>query len=360
MSESLAVKYRPKTLEISVDGAGNGIIGQDLTVKILKRQIETGAFKHAYLFVGKTGSGKTTLARAFAKELNDGIGQPIEIDSASNGSVDSIRAIVQSAQERAVEGKYKIFIMDEAHAISVQGWQAFLKCIEEPPAYTVFIFCTTEVQKVPATILNRVQRFNIQPVPAAMIYKRLDYICQQEGFTDYQETIDLISKLSAGSVRDAITRLESCADLGNTLNIEVSRQRMNVGSYESAFKLLWALRDGDQGKMLSEVDSIANSGKDLRQFALFLTGIVLDLQKFIIFNDISVTGLPAYLASDSNPVVQYTVGFNGSLSFFNDLCDTLLNIRLNCRYDSQPKDLLDLYFLQFMRKRQPVAKADNL
>ena len=133
MSQSLAVKYRPTKFE--------DVCGQSITVKILERAIEQKNFKHAYLFAGDSGCGKTTLARIFATYLNKGVGSPIEIDAASNNGVDQVRTIIDSASERALDGEYKIFIIDECHAITSAGWQAFLKSIEETPEYTIYIFC---------------------------------------------------------------------------------------------------------------------------------------------------------------------------------------------------------------------------
>ena len=133
--ESLAVRYRPDKFE--------EVCGQGATITILRRQLELREFKNAYLFVGPSGVGKTTLARIFANGINQGVGQPIEIDAASNNGVDNVKAIVSSAQERSLDSEYKIYIVDEAHMITTAGWNAFLKCIEEPPQYTIFIFCET-------------------------------------------------------------------------------------------------------------------------------------------------------------------------------------------------------------------------
>ena len=147
MAESLAVKYRPQKWE--------DVCGQTSIIRILIRQLELNQLRNAYLFAGASGCGKTTLARIFANRINNNIGYPEEIDAASNNGVDNVKAIIKSAQERAIDSKYKIFIIDECHMITPQGWNAFLKCIEEPPKYTIFIFCTTEKNKVPDTIKNR-------------------------------------------------------------------------------------------------------------------------------------------------------------------------------------------------------------
>ena len=174
MAEALATIYRPRKFE--------EVCSQTSIVKILQRQIDTGEFKNSYLFCGSSGCGKTTCARIFANEINKGVGSPIEIDGASNNGVENVKMIIKAAQERSIDSKYKIYIIDECHALTSQAWQAFLKCIEEPPTYTIFIFCTTDPQKIPETIKNRVQRFTFNRIPTNIIKDRLAYICRQEGF----------------------------------------------------------------------------------------------------------------------------------------------------------------------------------
>ena len=130
--KSFGVKYRPSTWE--------EVVGQESVLKILKQQINTKSFKNAYIFSGASGSGKTTCARIFANEINEHLGSPIEIDAASNNGVDNVRYISENAKERALDAEYKIYIIDEAHVLTNQAWNAFLKVIEEPPKYTIFIF----------------------------------------------------------------------------------------------------------------------------------------------------------------------------------------------------------------------------
>ena len=171
---SLAVKYRPKTLQ--------DVSGQTSTVKIIERYITTNTLPHAILMQGASGCGKTTCARIVANMLNNGQGEPIEIDAASNNGVENVRQIIHDAQERSIDSKYKINIIDECHSLKNQAWQAFLKSIEEPPTYTIFIFCTTDPQKIPETIKNRVQRFTFNRIGTEQIKERLAYICRMEGF----------------------------------------------------------------------------------------------------------------------------------------------------------------------------------
>ena len=153
-----------------------------------KNSLKNRDFKNALLFCGSSGCGKTTCARIFANEINQGFGEPIEIDAASNNGVENIRMITKAANERALDGEYKIYIIDETHALTSQSWQAFLKCLEEPPKYTIFIFCTTDPQKIPETILNRVMRFNFTRIPIEQIKDRLKYI----SFDRIKEELNII------------------------------------------------------------------------------------------------------------------------------------------------------------------------
>lgn len=173
--QALALKYRPKTFDdVSEQGAVKAI---------LQNQIDTNTIKHGYLFTGPAGCGKTTAARIFANEINHGLGLPIELDAASNNSVDDIRRICDEAQTKALDSEFKVFILDEVHSLSNQAWQAFLKTLEEPPAKAIFILCTTNPEKIPATILSRVQRYNFQKISQKGIVDRLTYILEQEGYT---------------------------------------------------------------------------------------------------------------------------------------------------------------------------------
>ena len=174
--KSLAIKYRPLSWD--------EVVEQSATKMILQQQLETETVKHAYLFTGGAGTGKTTCARIFANEINQFKGNPIEMDAASNSGVEDVRAIIQQAKTKSLDSEYKIFIIDECHSISNTGWQAFLKLIEEPPAKSIFIFCTTDPQKIPKTILSRVQRYDFQRISHNAIVDRLKYVLEQEGYSE--------------------------------------------------------------------------------------------------------------------------------------------------------------------------------
>ena len=341
--KSLAVKYRPKTFA--------EVCGNTITVKILERVVAQGTPKNAYLFAGPSGCGKTTLARIFANALNNQVGDPIEIDAASNNGVDQVRAIIESANQRSLTGTYKIYIIDECHAITSAGWQAFLKGIEETPDYTIFIFCTTEPNKVPLTILNRVQRFNITKIEPVEIRQRLEYICQQEGFSNYVETCELISKLCNGGMRDAITRLDQCADLNHDLALDNAKQVLGESPFERMLKLTNVLAGHSEEYTIAAIETLDQEGKDLKQFVDEYLGFVLDLTKYVLFKNITLTNIPAYLENhaDSMISVSCTTSFKGALAWLNMLTDKLLVLKQAIKNDTTVKYTVEATLLQVCR-----------
>lgn len=342
--KSLAVKYRPNTFET--------VCGNQVTVQILQRVLELGSPKNAYLFAGPSGCGKTTLARLFANALNGGAGEPHEIDAASNNGVDAVRAIMESANQRSLTGTYKIYIIDECHAITTAGWQAFLKGIEETPEYTIFMFCTTEPNKIPATILNRVQRFNIAKINTSEIKNRLMFICQQEGFTNYEDTCELISKLCDGCMRDAITKLDQCADLSTDLQLANTKLVLGEAPFERMLKLTNCLIGGNEQYTLAAIDTLYREGKDLKQFTNEYLSFILELTRYILFKNITLTNIPAYLEDHEDTMinVKYTTSFEGALGWFNYLADKLLEIKTAVKYDTSVKAVVEAYLLQVCRK----------
>lgn len=211
--ESWAVKYRPRNWD--------ALIGQPHIRKILENQIETNNIKHAYLFCGGAGTGKTTSARIVANLINEGKGRPIELDCASRNGVDDVREIIEESKHKPFDCKYKIFIMDECHMLSTGANNALLKILEEPPEWVIFIFCTTDPQKVIGTIHSRVQKLVFKKVSVQDLTERLKYILQQEGITTYtDEALTYIARLAKGGVRDSITTLEKCYDYDHNINIK--------------------------------------------------------------------------------------------------------------------------------------------
>lgn len=341
--KSLAVKYRPITFET--------VVGQNVTTKILNKVLEKQAFKNAYLFAGPSGCGKTTCARIFANAINGGVGEPVEIDGASNNGVDQVRAIVESANQRSLVGTYKIYIIDECHMITSAGWNAFLKGLEDCPEYTIFIFCTTEPNKIPVTIQNRMQRFNIAKINAQEIRDRLIYVCQQEGFTSYEDTCELISKLCDGCMREALTVLDQCADMSTDLSLENSKMVLGEAPFERMLKLTNCLISQREEFVLMAIETLAAEGRDLKQFVDDYLSFILDLTKYILFRNIGLTNIPAYLEASTDPMINVasTVNFEGALTWFNNLTDRLLEIKAAVKNDTSIKATIEAYLIKTCR-----------
>lgn len=334
---SLAVKYRPRTFE--------EVSSQTSIIKILRRQLELKQFSNCYLFCGPSGVGKTTLARIFATNINQGNGEPIEIDGASNNGVDNVKTIINSARERALDAEYKIYIIDECHAITSQGWQAFLKCIEEPPQYTIFMFCTTNAEKVPPTIQNRVMKFNLTKVKTKEIENRLNYICEQEHFTNYVESCDFISKLANGGCRDAIAMLEKCANYNTDLSINNVLTCLGNFSYKTLFELTNALLDDKEDVVLTIIDSFYDAGNDLRLFIDQYLDFILDLDKYCIFKSMTLTKIPASMEND----VKYATAIENNVHYYNWLVDKLLNVKNIVKNDSSVKTTMEVLFIDICK-----------
>jgi DNA polymerase-3 subunit gamma/tau len=337
MAESLAVKYRPKDW--------SEVCGQTSVMRILTRQLELNELKNVYLFSGASGCGKTTLARIFANKINGGVGTTNEIDAASNNGVDNVKAIIKSAQERAIDCKYKIFIIDECHMITTQGWNAFLKCIEEPPAFTIFIFCTTDPQKIPATILNRVQRFNITRINTDRVKERLAHICKQEGFTNYTESVEYIAKLCDGGMRDAISTLEKCAGYSPDLSINNVLEALGNYSYDTFFSLINSVIDGKESAVFKILDEFYKSGNDLKLFVDMFLSFCLDVSKYIVFQSTDMIKIP----SSMEPRLKDSTNFENSLNYYMFIVNNLLDLKNMLKNDNNMRSTIEVMFLKMTR-----------
>lgn len=289
--------------------------------------------------------GKTTLARILANKLNGGIGTPIEIDAASHGGVDDVRAIVAESKERAISGKYKVFIIDEAQSTSTAGWQAYLKAIEEPSPYTLFIFCTTDPQKLPPTILNRVMRFNLTSISTNGIKERLMYICKQEEFTNYVEACDYISKISNGGMRDAISTLEKAARYSTDLSINNVLEAIGDYSYSVFFKLVNALIDNDEKTIFEIIDSYYDNGNDLKVFVNQFFNFCVDVAKYVIFRSCDVLCIPNTMEKD----LQYVANFENADKYYSYVLDRLLELKNMLKDEVDIRSVTEVMLLRIAR-----------
>ena len=250
---ALTDKSRPKTFM--------DVVGQPFTVSVLSNQVANKTFKHCYLFCGAYGTGKTSMARILASSVNDGEGTPIEMDAASNSGVDSIRSIVQDAQQMPLDCRYKVYIIDEAQNLSKAAWDAALKLIEEPPEHCIFIFCTTEPQKIPSTIMSRVQRFDFHPVKMSVIADRLDFLCNEVLHCDFERSAtERIASWANGHVRDAVNALERVYDAEGSIHMNGVEKALGVPSSALVEGFLCGLVDRDAEECLKNLKELATCG----------------------------------------------------------------------------------------------------
>ena len=335
--QSLSVKYRPKDFD--------EICGQSVIVDILKKQIEVNQYKHVYLFTGPSGTGKTTLARILACKINGSLKGLEEMDAASNNGVDNVRSIISSSKERSIDSKYKIFIIDECHMLSNSAWAAFLKCVEEPPEYTIFMFCTTDPHKIPNTILNRCQRYNLSKIDNNLITSRLDYICKQEGFTNFEQSVDYISKISGGGLRDAISLLEKASSYSFDLKIENVLYALGSFSFDLFFNLINDIIDGKEKEVVEQIESIYNCGKDLSNFVDEFFKFCLDITKYILFKSMDLINIPVIYEKN----IKDSINFDSADKYYMQIVNKLLDLKNTIKNESSIKEIIELVFLNLTR-----------
>jgi len=330
--KSLAVKYRPKVFE--------DVLGQSAVKIILKQQLESGTLPSAMLFCGPSGDGKTTTARIVANVLNKGKGLPIEMDAASHNGVEDAKDIIRMASSQAIDGAlYKVIIVDECHSLSNAAWQSLLKTIEEPPARAKFIFCTTDPQKIPATILSRVQRFQFQKVSTKDIISRLEAIIASEGEEspiEYDKSaIQFIAKLADGGVRLAIQYLEKCLAYDNNITTENVVKALNVTNYEDYIGITNLLLDpSDRASLVMRLDEIYASGVDFKQFLKQYVSFILDVNKTLILDDLNEAF--KYINLPRTKEIEQWLSAQDNLDFYNQLLRHLVKLDADVKYSQNP------------------------
>lgn len=327
--EALATKYRPRTFK--------EVVCQDNIKKVLTNQLDTGEVKQAYLFCGSAGTGKTTSARIFANEVNGGKGKPIEIDGASNNGVDNIRNIIDDCRMKSLDSKYKVYIIDEVHMLSIGAFNALLKVLEEPPKGVIFILCTTDPHKIPATILSRVQRFQFKRIPQNEVVKRLQYVLQQEGKITYDmEALQYIAKLADGGMRDALMKLDTVLGYTNEITMEAVLDCLGITNYDYLFKIVSSIIKQDATTPMQLIDDLYKQGKDLKLFVKDLSKFILDLCKLELTQDINTTMIPPELKTKCTQLLCKC-----DLDLLVDIMDAVNKLMDKIKYEQNPKSLIE-------------------
>ncbi|MGN0468171.1 MAG: DNA polymerase III subunit gamma/tau [Acutalibacteraceae bacterium] len=278
MYQVLYRKYRPKVF--------SDVVGQDHITKTLSSEIETGKLSHAYLFTGSRGTGKTTCAKILSKAvncLNPQNGNPcneceicrgiddgsildvVEIDAASNNGVDNIRDIRDEAAFAPASCKYRVYIIDEVHMLSIGAFNALLKTLEEPPEHVKFILATTEVQKLPVTILSRCQRFDFKRVDPQSMKKRMMQIASLEDFTLEDEAASLIARLADGGMRDALSTLDQCVTRSKTVTTQLVSEVAGITGKEHLFAFAESVIGGDTANCIDIISKLYNNSFDMER-----------------------------------------------------------------------------------------------
>ncbi len=290
MYQTLYRKYRPQTFD--------EVVGQKHIVQTLKGQIESNKLSHAYLFCGTRGTGKTTCARILAKAIscqNLKDGNPcnecdacktvnssnsvdiIEIDAASNNGVENIRSLVEEVRYTPVELKKRVYIIDEVHMLTIQAFNALLKTLEEPPEHVVFILATTEIHKIPATIMSRCQRFDFKRIPAEDITEALMEVAQKEGISIEKNAAKIIAKMSDGAMRNAYSMLESCMGFDGVVTMDVMINRLGISNREELINLISHIVSSNSAGALKIIGEMYEAQNDFSNLLNEILKIYRDL-----------------------------------------------------------------------------------
>ena len=328
MFQALYRKYRPQTF--------NDIVGQNHIVSVLKNAIDKDQISHAYLFYGSRGTGKTSIAKIFANEVNNNeVYQKenvdiIEIDAASNNGVDEVRDIKEAIKFLPTEGKYKVYIIDEVHMLTTAAFNALLKTLEEPPAHVIFILATTEIHKIPATILSRCQRFEFKNLSQDQLIDRLRYIAKEENLVIEEAAIEKIATLAKGGLRDAISILDQVSNYSEEITLNHILEVTSSISEDDILEFYRDLLKRDVAKSLLKYNEFVAQAKDTK---LLLNDLINVTRDIVVYKNLKDTKHTVYNVDKIAAEID-SVSFDYFYKIIEYLSQTEQFIRFSTEYMS--------------------------